>query len=165
MSRPCSCRREGAKVVAVLVAGSIALTAGPIPALGQPLEGYARAYVSIPLDDSTDGLAYGLRLNLGARDGRASGDLGRRSGGLPPVFEMHFGPGEEPGELRVGGVVPTVVRDRMALDRGTALWIGAGLGLAAVVAIVVAADAICIGINATCSNDKDDDDDKDGTTK
>ena len=165
MSRPCPRRREGAKIVAVLVAGSIGLSAGPIPALGQPVEGYARAYVSIPLDGSTDGPAYGLRLNLGARGGRASGDLGRRSSGPPPVFEMRFGPGEEPGDLRVGGIAPAMVRDRIALDRGTALWIGAGLGLAAVVAIVVAADAICIGINATCSNDKDDDDDKDETTK
>jgi hypothetical protein len=162
MSRPCS-RCEGAKIVAILVAGSITLTAVPVPALGQPIEGYARAYVSIPLDNSTDGPAYGLRLNLGTRDGRASRDLGRRASRPPPVFEMRFGPGEESGDLRVGGITPAMVRDRIALDRGTALWIGAGLGLAAVMAIVVAADAICIGINATCSNDKDDDDDQDET--
>jgi hypothetical protein len=74
------------------------------------------------------------------------------------VLEVRFGSGEEPGELRVGGIAPAMIPDRLGLDGGAALWIWTGLGLAAAVALVVAADAICIGINTTCSKDKDDDD-------
>lgn len=164
MSGPRSRRSEGARVAAVVIVGSLALTSGRTPALAQSVEGYARAYVSIPLARSPDGPAYGLRLDLGDRNGAGRGDLGPLSNDPPPVLEVRFGRGEEPGEVRLGGIAPATVRDRMDLDGGAALWIWAGLGLAAAVAIVVAADAICIGINTSCAKD-DDNDDKDEGTK
>lgn len=164
MSRPRSRRSERAKIAAALIAGSLALTSGRTPALAQSVDGYALAYISIPLDRATDGPAYGLRLDLGDRDGAGRGDLGPRPNGPRPVLEVRFGPDEEPAELRLGGIAPATVRDRMDLDGGPALWIWAGLGIAAVAAIVVAADAICIGINTSCSAGKDDNDDKDEDT-
>jgi hypothetical protein len=164
MFRPPSRRFEAAKIAAILTAGSLTLTSGSTPALGQPAEGYALAYISIPFDGPTDGLAYGLRLNLRDRHGAEPGDLGPRSNHPPPILEVRFGLGEEPGELRVGGIAPAMMADRLDLDGDAALWISTGLGLAAVVAIVVAADAICIGINTSCSKDKDDNDDKDEDT-
>lgn len=164
MSRLCLRRTEGANIAALLIAGSLALTSGRTPAFAQPVEGYARAYVSIPLDRSADGPAYGLRLDAGRRDGAEPGDPGLRANGPPPALEVRFGLGEEPGELRLGGMAPAMVRDRMDLDGGAALWIWTGLGLAAVVALVVAADAICIGINTGCSAGKDDNDDQDDGT-
>jgi hypothetical protein len=158
MSRPRSRRIEVARIAAILIAGCLALTSGRTPALGQPVEGSALAYLSIPLDGPTEGPAYGVRLDLGDRSGAGPGDPGARSDDPPPVLEVRFGSGEEPGELRVGGIAPAMIPDRLGLDGGAALWIWTGLGLAAAVALVVAADAICIGINTTCSKDKDDDD-------
>jgi len=154
MSRPGSRRIEAARIAAPLLAGSLALTSGGGPAPGQPAEGHALAYISIPLDGSTYGPAYGLRLELGDRPGAGPGAPGPRSDHPPPVLEVRFGSGEEPGELRLGGIAPAMIRDRLGLDGSAALWIWTGLGLAAAVAIVVAADAICIGINTTCSKDK-----------
>lgn len=156
MFRTCSPRIGAVKVAAILVAGSLTLTSGSAAAPGQSVEGSALAYISIPLDGSTDGAAYGLRLNLTDGDGADLGDPDPRSSGLPPVLEVRFGLGEEPGELQSGGIASAMVPDSADLDDDAALWIGAGLGLAAVVAIVVAADAVCIGINAPCSKDKDD---------
>lgn len=160
MSRPGSRRIEGAKLAAVLIASSLTLTSGRSPALGQPLEGYALAYISIPLDGSADAPTSGLRFDLGDGEGGEAGDLGPRSRRPPPVFEVRFGAGEEPAELRLGGIAPAMIADRADLDGGAALWIWTGVGLAAVAAIVVAADAICIGINTTCSKDNDDDEDE-----
>lgn len=159
MSRTCSPRIGVAKIAAILIAGSLVLTSGRTAALGQSVNGSARAYISIPLDGWTDGPAYGFRLDLMDRDGARPGDFGLRRGGPPPVLEVRFD--EETRELHVGGIAPAVIPDRVGLDDGAALWIGTGLGLAAVVAIVVAADAVCIGINAPCPKDKDDDDDED----
>ena len=147
----------------MLVAGSLALTSSRTPALAQSVEGYARAYISIPLDGASDGPAYGLRVDLGDWDGAGSGDLGLRSNDPPPVLELRFGSGEEPGELLLAGIAPAKVRDRLDLD-GAALWIWSGVGLAAAVALVVAADAICIGINTSCAKDNDDNDDEDEGT-
>ena len=147
MTRPCSRRFEGAKIAAILIAGSLALTSGRTPALAQPVEGYALAYISIPLDGSTRGPAYGLRLDHGDRYRAGSGDLGPRTNDPPPVLEVRFGLGEERGEWRLGGIAPAMLPDRLGLDSGAALWIWTGLGVAAAVAIVVATDAICIGIN------------------
>lgn len=165
MFRLCSRRSQGAKIAAVMIAGSLALTCGRTPALAQSVEGYARAYISIPLDGASDGPAYGLRLDLGSRDGAGLGALGSRANGRPPVLEVRFGLGEEPGELHLGGIAPTMVRDRLNLDGGAALWIWTGLGVAALVALVVAADAICIGINTSCAKDNDDDDEAEDTSE
>jgi hypothetical protein len=148
------------KIASILTAGSVALTPAGAPALGQPVEGRALAYISIPLDGSTGGAGYGLRLDLRGRDGAEPDALGRRPSGPPPVLEMRFGMGEEPGELRLGDVAATKV-DRLDLDTSAQLWIWTGVGLAALVALVVATDTICIGINASCTNDKDDNDDND----
>jgi hypothetical protein len=164
MSRPCSRRIEGAKIATILIAGSLLLTSGSTPALAQPVDGYALAYISLPLDGSTRGPAYGLRLDLGDRYRAGSGDLGPRANDPPPVLEMRFGSGEERGEWRLGGIAPAMVADRLGLDGSAALWIWTGLGVAAAVAIVVATDAICIGINTPCPKDKDDNNDNDEGT-
>lgn len=156
----CSRRIEGAKIASILIAGSIALTSGGTSALAQPVEGYALAYVSIPLDGSTRGPAYGLRL-----DRYRPGSDDPWANDPPPVVELRFGPGEEPGEWRLGGIAPTKLADRLNLDGSSALWIGAGLGIAAAVAIVVATDTICIGINTSCSKKKDGDDDANAPTR
>lgn len=162
MSRLPSRRLEAAKIAAILIAASLTLTSGRTPALAQPAEGHALAYISIPLDGSTKGIAYGLRLDLGNRHGaEPAGYLGPRSDDPPPVLELRFGLAEEPRELHS----PATMRDRLDLDGGASLWIWTGVGIAAVVAMVVAADTICIGINTnSCSKDKDDNSDKDEDT-
>lgn len=144
----------------MLIAGSLVLTSGGNAALAQPVEGYVRAFVAIPLGRPTDGPAYGLRLDLWRRDSTEPGDLGPPPNDPPPELEVRFGWGDAPGDLRLAGIAPTEARDRLGLDGGATLWVWAGLGLAAVVAIVIAADAICIGINTGCSTGKNDDDDK-----
>ena len=166
MSRLPSRRLEAAKIAAILIAVSLTLTSGRTPALAQPAERHALAYISIPLDGSTKGMAYGLRLDLGNKHGaEPAGYLGPRSDDPPPVLELRFGLAEEPGELHLGGIAPATMRDRLDLDGGASLWIWTGVGIAAVVAMVVAADTICIGINtSSCSKDKDDNSDKDEDT-
>ena len=164
MSRLPSRRLEAAKIAAILIAASLTLTSGRTPALAQPAEGHALAYISIPLDRSTKGMAYGLRLDLGNRHGAEPAGYGPRSDDPPPVLELRFGLAEEPRELHLGGIAPATMRDRLDLDGGASLWIWTGVGIAAVVAMVVAADTICIGINTTCSKDKDDNSDKDEDT-
>ena len=159
MFRLCSRRIEGAKIAAILIAGSLAVTSGANPALAQPVEGRALAYVSIPLDGPRRGPAYGLRLD-GYRAG--SGDLWTND--RPPVVEVRFGLGEEPSDWRLAGIAPTKLADSLNLDGSSALWIGAGLGIVAAVAIVVATDTICIGINTSCSKDKDHTEDNDEDT-
>jgi hypothetical protein len=159
MIRLCSRRIEGAKIAAILITGSLALTPGETPALAQAVEGRALAYVSIPLDGSSRGPACGLRL-----DGYRTGLGDRRADEPPPVVEVRFGLGEQPSDWRLVGIAPTELADSLNLDGSSALWIGAGLGIAAAVAIVVATDTICIGINASCSNDKDDNEDNDEDT-
>jgi hypothetical protein len=165
MFRPPSRRLAAAKIAAILTAGSLTLTSSRAPVLAQPAEGHALAYISIPLDGSRKELAYGLRLDLGNRHGaEPAGALGPRSDDQPPVVEVRFGLGKEPGELRLGGIAPARIADRLDLDGGAGLWIWTGMGIAAVVALVIAADAICIGINTTCSKDEDDNDDEDEDT-
>jgi hypothetical protein len=105
MFRPPPRRLAAAKIAAILTAGSLTLTSGRTPVLAQSAEGHALAYISIPLDGSRKDWLTALRLDLGNRHGaEPAGGLGPRSDDPPPVVEVRFGVGEEPGELRLGAL-------------------------------------------------------------